>query len=337
MRIEYLRPILIFLVILIHAERAFRGYAEMIRPEYKFISYVIYFFRGNFCRVAVPMFLAISGYLFSVSLPEIIDQRWYFNLLKKKTIRLLVPYLLFNIYLIVIVFYFSDIPGISGRIEPGLIQLLKKLIPFSSVPINFPLWFLRDLIIIYFFSPVVIIMLKEIPYFSIIVLWMFWNQTAQNGYGIGQSFFWFYLGCIIYYKKISMSFIDRYIFVICLFYIISTAGISYLNVMEYSIPHYKLFYNMNILLGCVVLWGLSKTLLIQNTFIEFFKGSSFFIYLMHEPILSILQNYLCKHFSFSSVVSQLLLFFGSAIFVFLLLGTIGHYMKRYKFLRKKEK
>lgn len=249
LKIKHLRPMLIFLVVLIHAERAFRGYTAATAPDYTIVSYIICFFKDHFCRMAVPLFFAVSGYLFTISLPEVTDLQWYMGLIKKKFFRLVIPYLFFNSYLIITVFYFTEIPGISGRLEPGISLFFEKLIPMVSVPINFPLWFLRDLIVIFFCSPIVVIMLREIPYFSIVVLGSFWWFAEKYGYGISQSIFWFYLGCVISYKKPDVSFADRHYRLIFMLYVIFTAIISALNLTGYPIPNDRLVYNLNIFWG----------------------------------------------------------------------------------------
>lgn len=335
-RIEHMRPVLIFLVLLIHAERAFRGYAESI-PSQPVVQYIIIFFRGNLCRIAVPLFFIISGYLFCCGLPEITDRKWYLSVMKKKFFRLVLPYLFFNVYLIVLVMFFTRIPGISGRIDPTITNFFGKLIPINSVPINFPLWYLRDLMFIFILSPILVIMLKEIPYFSLILLGVVWLwHGKRHGLYVPEYFFWFYLGAVIKHKNVSINITRKLFFLMCLCYTVLTITLSYTTYIEYSLPYYKFIYNFNIVMGMAILYYLSGTKLLQNKFIQHFTISNFFIFLCHEPMISLLQYFLCKKFTFTSVISQIFLYFFSAVFVFVLIDLVFYIFIRpkYKYLKQ---
>ncbi len=210
--------------------------------------------------------------------------------------------------------------------------------PFNEVPINFPLWFLRDLIFIFILSPILVIMLKEIPYFSLVLLGVIWMwHGKRHGLYAPEPFFWFYLGAVIKYKKIEVKISQKTFCVVSICYIIITSLLSYLTFIEYNLPYYKFIYNLNILLGIIILYYLSGTKFLQNGFVRHFTAASFFIYLFHEPVLSLTQYFLCEKFMFSSFISQLVLFFGSAIFVFLIVDTLYGILFRIQWNRIKEK
>ncbi len=209
--------------------------------------------------------------------------------------------------------------------------------PFNEVPINFPLWFLRDLIFIFILSPILVIMLKEIPYFSLVLLGVIWMwHGKRHGLYAPEPFFWFYLGAVIKYKKIEVKISQKTFCVVSICYIIITSLLSYLTFIEYNLPYYKFIYNLNILLGIIILYYLSGTKFLQNGFVRHFTAASFFIYLFHEPVLSLTQYFLCEKFMFSSFISQLVLFFGSAIFVFLIVDTLYGILFRIQWNRIKD-
>lgn len=240
--------------------------------------------------------------------------------------------------MLICVYCFNGIPGFSGSIELNFVSVLSKVIPLSGTPINFPLWFLRDLIFIFILSPIIIVFLKEIPWFSMVILGYLWLKGINIGlFNNPSSYFWFYIGCIIKYKNIKLDFIDRNKGIIVILYAISTTIISYCMFIEYAIPNYFYIFNFNIFIGIMALWGIAGTKIFQNRVISFFVGDAFFIYLWHEPLLSLFQTYVCLQFDFSSTISQLILYFGSALIIFLFLSLLNHFLKRNsKYIRIKQ-
>lgn len=142
-------------------------------------------------HIDVPIFYFISGYLFYLSLPE----RWNWNLyqskLRKKVFTLLIPYLLWNVialivsYLIKIFFYHENIRSIMqdlmnkkldvfwgaeiiNRVDYGVLGLNYV----ECYPINGPLWFMRDLMLMMIISPVIWGLIKKKLGIALIILMM---------------------------------------------------------------------------------------------------------------------------------------------------------------------
>lgn len=134
------------------------------------------------CRVAVPAFFAISGYLFFTNL-----DKWDWNIwrskIRNRIFTLLIPYISWNI----LRFLFNEFLNISQKFRHGidiyscLEESLSKVSPsmfinFSvtdtgyinwngvmtmmPVPVHVPFWYVRDLILLTMLTPVIYLIIK---------------------------------------------------------------------------------------------------------------------------------------------------------------------------------
>lgn len=144
-------------------------------------------------RLAVPLFFLISGYLFFTKLQEW-DWSVYAGKLKKRIRSLLIPYLLWVTLAILFDFLLAIIRnryfgwgspwGLLSSNGWGLMywncarnymyesgtNLLGWSMP-SAFPYNYPLWFIRDLIVLCLFAPVIFYAVKKTKGWILVVLY----------------------------------------------------------------------------------------------------------------------------------------------------------------------
>ena len=156
--ISVLRFVLMVLVVFVHAPRIESGSG---------ISYALTVAcsQGMAC-MAVPLFFIISGFLFGRGFRVNWSWSLYVEKLKKRIFSLFIPYvfwiLILAIYLILPCFYGSQHTGWQG--VQNWIQLHGGVggvfwgNPYF--PINAPLWFLRDLMVMMVLSPALYWLLK---------------------------------------------------------------------------------------------------------------------------------------------------------------------------------
>ena len=94
--IEWLRFFCIVAVVLIHAHGQPLEGKDVISYQYGAYDTIRILFSEGLCRVAVPIFFLISGYLFFYNLEEWNKNIWI-DKLKKRIKTLLVPYILWNL------------------------------------------------------------------------------------------------------------------------------------------------------------------------------------------------------------------------------------------------
>lgn len=126
---------------------------------------------GGICQVAVPAFFLISGWLFFANLSE-----WNWKIWEGKVLRrvrsLLVPYLLWNIIKVVL----------SSVWSTKCFDIVLNLQYISNIglkgifwmPADFPLWFIRDLILCVIISPLIWYAIKKAKQWFIILLLVFY-------------------------------------------------------------------------------------------------------------------------------------------------------------------
>jgi fucose 4-O-acetylase-like acetyltransferase len=158
-----------------------------VRPEigafpFSFSDTVQIALSQGICRIAVPIFFLISGYLFFSKLDEW-DWNTYYGKLRKRVKTLLVPYLLWITLAILVEFSLSLFRyRFYGGASPfellsnygwgwmywncarHFVSFEKSILGWaipSAYPFDFPLWFIRDLIVLCVFTPVIHFLIRK--------------------------------------------------------------------------------------------------------------------------------------------------------------------------------
>lgn len=170
-----------------------------------FLQYLL----GGICgKLSVPIFLLISGYLFFREGSYVLTKELWTTKLKKRFSSLLVPYLLWNFigYIIYALqtgfsfddffhsFWVIDIPGRGG-----------------SSPIDGPLWYVRNLMIMVVISPIIAYMIKYTKCYLILIMTILWIiQIPPFNKGIGIAFYFFSLGGYLRISDYHVQNLQRY-------------------------------------------------------------------------------------------------------------------------------
>ncbi len=200
--IDFLRFPLIVGVVLIHAHFSnviMNGVNVNILHEYSCPIYdtTSYFFSELIGRIAVPLFFFISGFLFFYRSKEF-SLSVYRHKLKNRGRSILLPYLFWNLMIISYSILIQTIPGLSSSTNQlmDMHSLTDWLDAFWSInggcPICYQFWFLRDLIVMILFSPLIYILVKYFRWFSVFVLGVLWYFNwwfSLPGFSIAAFFF----------------------------------------------------------------------------------------------------------------------------------------------------
>lgn len=245
---------------------------------------------GELTRIAVPLFFAISGYLFFQNFSSPIKE-FFENKIKKRVHTVLLPYLLWSIWGFILLSLIQWIlPGYGMSIvghKPNEVLYIIFLNPVGT----YQLWFLKDLFILILFTPIIYWGIKYLRFFLILLLCFFWINGIQYFIQI-ESIFFFVLGGYIaleyksiLYKKYSQKIIAILQFCIWLIF----CGF----LVEYNLGYYS--HCIGILLGIWSLWCMYDVLYSYIRRINNLKklaGYSFFIYVAHEPLLTVIKKLL---------------------------------------------
>lgn len=225
--IDLLRFVLAAFVVMIHVD------GGMISNDYSgvwhnglFDAFHILFAQG-ICRVAVPTFFLISGFLFFSNFKNW-DRKIYWCKIKKRARSVLVPYLMWNIIAIAVFVtvkemmalqygasfsipdFFSKHGGLRmlwddvRMTDDGAVNILGVMM-HNGYPFNGPLWFLRDLFIIMVLSPLVQLAVRYggvLLYIILSSLMVFNIWVPVEGLS-SVAFFFFYFGALLRIKGVG--------------------------------------------------------------------------------------------------------------------------------------
>lgn len=250
-------------------------------------------------RVAVPMFFCISGFLFFLHI-EKFDTTTYFSKLKSRISTLLIPYLFWNIVVLLLFYVILLTPALNSYLntkpELNFIYAIKSLWIWSSegnVPIAYQFWFVRDLMIVVILSPLIYFYIKKLKLVGIILLLGLWYSGLWYpipGIRSSVSLCFFAIGGWFSLNKIHLTAGMTKIHFITLLYPV----IVLIDLFTQEYPWNSYVYKTGILFG-MFFWFNTVTFLMFHgkiTVNKFLVQSAFFLFAFHEPLLIMLKKLL---------------------------------------------
>lgn len=174
-KLRVMSAVSIVIVLYIHSAYYNGFFIRETGSAYAVIEPLQTFLGGMIGRCAVPMFFAVSGYLFFRDIN--LNDTWHECFVKlwpkmtKRIRTLLVPYLLAAWFPPLVFLAIENVPGIKAFYDysfftdtfRGPFSVLLSMVYWDSgsgVPFAFQLWFLRDLIIIVALSPLLLLIAR---------------------------------------------------------------------------------------------------------------------------------------------------------------------------------
>ena len=318
--ISFLRFPMIFFILYLHVVLGAWSNGRIV-SDTTFVGYelVRFIFVEGFSRIFVPCFFLISGFLFFYY--SGFDRHIYWEKMKKRFRSLLVPYLFWNCFVIFLYF-------LGETFVPSLMSGQNKHIAdFTSwdwlmcfwridgwAPINFPLWFLRDLIILSLFSPLVYVAVRWGRLLSVLlvgVLWFCFGTPSNCFVGL----FFFTAGAWLGINKVDpveqllpwrKAFLLTYLCVMSVGVLLRWNGIAEGVYLQ----------KVGILLGlCSVFSWAARFLENRNPDCKLLENSSFFVYAYHGLPLLFLSKFSVYCLHPDSSWELVILFFVLPVFV----------------------
>lgn len=301
-RIDVLRPVLIGLIVLCHGGRFLGGEVPFASPAVEFTLTMIN--RGLDC-VAVPLFFAISGYLLLRKLEA--TPAAYARLLRTKAVAIGVPFVLFNAIWIGWVFAVGSIPNFGGRSFVLAAGIPQKLLGIGTSPFNYPLWFLRDLLLVFVLAPVYLVFFRRLPHLGLLALGLAWFlESPASEYSLAGFAFAFYAGGWLARTRTNLRDTagwDKYVLPLYGLLTVVVGLQPWLGLDPYALAALKKVYQM---LGVAAFWCLSRQRWLKGSrLLHWLAAMSFFVFLTHEPTVSVLQSLLLRWWRPAGVIGQL--------------------------------
>jgi peptidoglycan/LPS O-acetylase OafA/YrhL len=326
-RIDVLRIILIGLIVLAH------GGLGLLTPESPppgpLTRLVLDALNLRLDSVAVPLFFTISGFLFLRKADLSVSA--YAEVLRRKCLSLAIPYVLFNL-VVMAYFYFLGSIFLVGSwgfvLKEGF---FAKLFGLGTMPINSPLWFLRDLLVVFLFSPVLLAFFKYAPRAGLVLLGLAWLAGSANPYSYFGECFFFYLGGYAARSRLSLAGVSWWQHAGFWSLIGLTAVL--VHFMPLGITDGRFFALPNKLymaVGVVFFWRLSAFPAIRdNAALHRSARHSFFIYLAHEPVISLFQERLLAVWRPVGDFQQIACYLVSGLGTIVVLWGVAELLSRY--------
>lgn len=333
-RIQILKIWFTIMVIFIHSysqEAHFTG-GNIVLHIPLWLDWIKYLISQVISSCAVPGYFFISAVLLYKK-----DFTWAENI-KKKLKTLLIPYLIFNTAWIFIYFvaqhiqifnpYFIQEKNIISNW--GIIQYANAYLGCVDGHVwLYPLWFIRDLIVLNLLAVVIKKLIDKFPkiIFILLAIMIVLNVQTHLFFLNQQALVFFCLG--YYFVKYSIKFNDSekikapyiiitYIAAILLNCLTRDTALSYL-------PHF-----VTIVVGLIFFYRFTTKIAAEklHTVLMYIAKYSFSIYLFHEMNLSILKKLLIKFFPQNTLWTTIL-YFGIPITIFCLCLLLSAILDKY--------
>jgi surface polysaccharide O-acyltransferase-like enzyme len=296
-----------------------------------------YFFSQGITRVAVPLFYLFSGYLFFLNMEGTIKE--FAAKFKTRLKTLALPYLFWSLWALVIYYALQTIPQSRDFFTNKLI----KNYTFSELsytifidPIAYQLWFIRDLVVLVFLSPIVWLLVKYLKYAIVPVLVFTWAIDFNFIIFSNEALLFFVLGAFfsLYEKKlVETDFSTNHKLYLFLWLTLNFCK-TILFYMDYDNAIVLTFLlKTSIIMGVLALWSLYDFLFKNrhseipdkfNLLIPF----SFFIYVFHEPTLTIIKK-ACFYIMGKTEFASFAIYIIAPFLTIFISCFIGYYLKQW--------
>ncbi|MBQ8715541.1 MAG: acyltransferase [Prevotella sp.] len=363
--ISYLRFPLTVGVVFIHFNLAKNGFSMhgvkygLNNPEWYY--YIINFFSEVLPRIGVPLFFLISGFLFFYRK----EFNWpiYRNKLRTRATTLILPFFLWNIIAILIKvshklpFLSSIFPNVyktsivitperifntffanftnegifvTPTIEDAMTEVSKN--PF---PIDVPMWYVRDLMIMVILAPIIYWLIKKCEKWFIILLGIVWYFIKpmlfpDGGYPVLFFTSAFFFSCGAYFSINRKNFVNIMRKAKCfpLLYLLLAVVDTFTKKEGYNIY----IHEAGILVG-VVSAVIVTSYLIEKGRVKVnmtLANCSFFVFSLHTLIMSDIGKVLFTVFHLpDNIYSMLFMYFVVPTITIILCVLIYIFLKRF--------
>lgn len=167
--IKQLRLPLIVLITFAHSYSGVRGGYTLWGDGWDTYEVLKIVVSQTLCKVAMPTFFVMSGYLFFANVTEW-NAKTYLGKLRRRVKTLLIPYIVWNLLMAIKLRTFSLNIFWAFWTEAGKQIDWLGHEQLMTAPANMPLWFLRDLMVMALLSPIIYIGIRKMGGWLLMIL-----------------------------------------------------------------------------------------------------------------------------------------------------------------------
>lgn len=352
--IKFLRFPLAVMVVFIHANNkdvVLQGVVYDLKsglcPIYESLTYII---SETISRCAVPCFFLISGFLFFRGV-DFFSADVFKQKLKRRVKSLLIPYLIWNA-ITLLLFYLSQqlLPGLNSGATKAIadysfIDWIRSFWDLSNgFPICSQFWFIRDLMVMVIFTPLIYFLCKKTGWFYLATIGVLWLLSAFKdipGLSLTGLFF-FSSGALLSIKKVDVLEVCTRIMIpsLIIFSVITCIEVVYRSslggggnssnqLIQYIV--YKPLYHINQLFIVSLFFSISAVLIDNGKAKcnQFLLDSNFFIFAYHVLPLALIFKILTIILKPQSDLPAIIMYFTGPVIVILVGLMLFAFLKKF--------
>lgn len=315
LRITLLRFPMIVLVVIIHAYDI-----QVAGQATPFLDFIRNLFSQGVARIAVPAFFLMSGYLFFAATPLTAER--YVSNLRTRLRTLFVPFVLWNLMSLAI-FAAAQASPITSVFFSGQNALIASYSPFDYAaailgigrhPIAYQFWFVRDLMVLVLFTPLLFLALKLVPRIVLVVLTACWlADVLPLAASEVEATLFFSLGAFVGMRRVSLFALDHFGRWMVALYV----PLVLIDALLQSGGNSAALHHVSVAVGLGAAMYLSRAVAMREALrapVVALAASSFFVYAAHEPLLTILRK-VSVHVTHPSQGGAIVLYIALPVFL----------------------
>lgn len=292
-------------------------------------------------HVAVPLFMLFSGLL--LFRHGTLGPAMYAGQLKKKARTLLVPYLIWSTLSFIVAVAQGDISCSFLHWLQGLWDAElwtnggKFVIGLSGYPMNMPLWFVRDLIILMILSYPIGFLLEKTRGWILLLMAVWWFPGHEKFFGFGADvLFYFSLGAWLSIKNVDFLAFLRKVripgYILCAAMIIVESIITFSIFRQTNEVGFRWIpFNVFVISMMVATLNIAYGLVIkgETLFTEKLATCSFFLYVAHYVLLPTVQKALYQAIMPATQLGNIAFFWAFLVGYIVLLVLVFRLLSRF--------
>lgn len=280
-----------------------------LQPNFEAVFvYTKILFQEVMTKFAVPSFFFISGYLFFYSVEEFTFGTYVYKI-RRRIKSLLIPYLIWNTIAIsypLSLYFFRGI-ALPDNIGDWLLYYWDAD-DLYNLPLNYPLWFVRDLMVASVLSPLVYVLIKRGGgVFMLVLATLYLTKHLPSYTGLSKYvIFFFSFGAYLSIKRLNVisvfgkiEYVNYFVTLALLSSMMITYG-RFPEIFSYLLPLYCIS-------SLITVFNIAAHVF-RNTrervasVMDYLKERVFFIYATHTLVFIIMLDVVVKHTTYDAPI-----------------------------------
>jgi len=291
---------------------------------------------NDITKIAVPLFFSIAGYLFFLNFNPTLNN--FLIKYKKRFFSLLVPFLFWSTIGVLLYYLLQSSAFPKEIISKDLVEeytINKMVTTIFLNPIPYQLWFIIDLMKFVLISPLIYLYVSKFSYFSLFPFITFWFLDINILFSRNDGMLFFIFGSLLAIKALNTDMVKleckKFRKLFPLLWILILFVMTYLKLKDFSDINY--LYKISIIIGLLTIWfnydSIIKKKWVEDTLL-YLSSYTFFIYLFHEPMLSIINRSVLRFAGISSYIN-LIVYLTVPVFTIILAIVIARLLEKHTY------